>query len=80
MKLFLITRLGETDYDEYDSAVVAANSAEEARVMHPRDGGHIKDNEWSSWVSDPEQVEVQCIGTASPGTKKDVICSSFNAG
>lgn len=35
MKLYYIERLDRADYDEYDSAVVAAESEEQARTILP---------------------------------------------
>jgi hypothetical protein len=79
-------------YDTYDSAVVCAESEEEAARIHP-DGhtkfvdGHFRINggriwsEYLTWVKSPDEVTVTLIGTAhesiSPGT---VVCASFNAG
>jgi hypothetical protein len=38
MKLFKIYQRINTGYDTFDSAVVVANSAEEAQKIHPCDG------------------------------------------
>lgn len=38
MRLWLVKRNGETSYDEVDAFVVAATSAEEAVLVHPRTG------------------------------------------
>lgn len=82
MKLWLISQDKNDDYDTYDSAVVAAATEEEARHMTPR-GRDIGENEsaWScDWVKDPNDVTVKLVGTATEGTKKGVICASYNAG
>lgn len=39
MKLWRISRPDRNDWDEYDSAIVAAETADEARLIHP--GGHF---------------------------------------
>lgn len=39
MNLYLIWQEKNTNYDTYDSAVVAAESAEDARWIHPGMGG-----------------------------------------
>lgn len=47
MKLYLISQNVNNNYDTYDSAVVAANSEDEARAMYP--GGD------EYWDKDKEQ-------------------------
>ena len=92
MKLFYISRTDATSYDEYDSAVVAAETEQDAQKTHP--AGEYEWNEeterwvrksdrrssdWGEWL-DPKKVEVEYIGEAKKGTKAGVICASFNAG
>lgn len=83
MNLYLITQDVVNGYDTYDSAVVAAKTAEEAKRIHP-DGKTIPFAEgeynWGSWASKPEDATAELIGKAKLGTKKGVICASFNAG
>lgn len=82
MKLWLISQDENPDYDTYDSAVVAAETEEEARLTNP--DGYGKPVDWarkySTWASGPEHVKVEYIGEAKEGTKAGVICASFNAG
>jgi len=81
MKLWLISQDTNNRYDTFDSAVVAADTKAEAKMMHPQTGEDIKPEPWlSAWVDDPEQVVCECIGEAKDGTQKGVICASFNAG
>lgn len=83
MKLFLISQKENTDYDTYDSAVVAAPDEETAKSMNPRDGNRVDWNEWNditAWCSGPEHVDVKYIGDAADGVAQGVICASFNAG
>jgi hypothetical protein len=86
MKLYLISQDENTQYDTYDSAVVVAESEEDARTIIPSYAGdkvrRIPDKEakWT-WVNDPLKVRVQYIGEADPAfLKAGTICSSFNAG
>ena len=80
MKLWLISQDKNNGYDTYDSAVVAADTDTEAKMMHPFNGEDIKPEPWSDWVGEPEQVACEYIGEAKDGTQKGVICASFNAG
>ena len=85
MKLYLISQTDNDGWDTYSDAVVAARSEDEARTIHPNGETRlpIPDSEgwrYSSWVTDPSRVTVELIGTATPGTKVGVICSSFHAG
>jgi hypothetical protein len=87
MNLYLIKQDKNNTYDTYDSAVVAAESEEEARHTHPEidyKTGDIKvwdgsDPVYSTWSSATD-VEAEFIGKANIGTKRSVICASFNAG
>lgn len=74
MKLYLISQDSNNNYDTYDSAVVAARNAEEAKKTKIGDIGP-----YGSWVS-PSKVEVKLIGTAVKGTEEGVLLGSFNAG
>jgi len=42
-------------------------------------GERYYDGKYSAWAP-IDKVEVTHLGTAKPGTKKGVICASFNAG
>lgn len=78
MKLYLISQDVNNDYDTYDSAVVAAENDEAARLTLP---GHSRWGDYyTSWAKNPDQVTVLHIGDAVPGTEAGVICASFNAG
>lgn len=80
MKLWIISQSVNNDYDTYDSAVVAAETEEEARNIIPS-GRSWNDGTWfnSSWVSNPSEVNVEYLGE----TDRDisgVVLASFNAG
>lgn len=81
------------DYDTYDSAVVCANSEEEAKCIHP-DGYYIFINErfcrkgghtapfgcFFGWIH-PNEVQVTLVGVAAKDIQAGtVICASYNAG
>ena len=75
MKLFKIWQTENNGYDTYDSAVVAAKSEEDAVNINPAHNPNF----YHSWAS-PDKVRVEYLGTAKPGTKRGVICASFNTG
>ena len=92
MNLYLISQNANTDYDSYDSAVVACKRNDEAKHTHP-DDNYIWDYDTSKFVyadtrygdcydgtwALPKDVKVELIGKADPGIE-GVICTSFNAG
>lgn len=75
MKLWKIWQTQVKGYDVYDSAVVAAETEEEARGTHPY--GNFSNG---GWADSPEHVAAEFIGTAAPGVEAGVIVASFNAG
>jgi len=79
MNIYLIRHVGSTSWDEYDSAVVIAESISTAREMRPDGKPFLNTLESSdSWVL-PRLVKVKLIGK-SILSKPQVICASFNAG
>ena len=84
MNLYVIRQNVNNDWDTYDSAVVIAQSEEEAKTIHP-DGNRWIDGKWTgsfcagTWCK-PEQVRVELIGTSSSDASGNVVLSSFNAG
>jgi hypothetical protein len=90
MILYLISQTANTGYDTYDSAVVAAETPDEAIRIHPS-GGMTWDEKREGWAwggtaaydgawTRPDLVSCRQIGIADPGTGPGVICASFNAG
>ena len=76
LKLWLISQNEHVGLDSYDSAVVAAKTEEEARLINP-------DGEWklySAWCSSPDKVHVEYLGIATEGVEPGIVLSSFNAG
>ena len=84
MKLFKIYQNRNPGYDTYDSAVVVANSAEEAQKIHPC-GGSSDFYTNDTWVARPDFVELLYLGEVVGEPDDDIypgaiICASFNAG
>ncbi len=93
MKIYKIYQQVNNDYDTYDSAIVCAESEEEARIINP--GGFYKfhDGQWyfqyadgkenvdndNSWAH-PKDVHVEYLGEAREDLKIGIISKSFNAG
>ncbi len=69
-------------WDSYDSAIVVANNAEEARVIHPEGGNDPESwtqGEFSCWAPSPLQVKSKYIGKAAAiFTSPCVVLASFN--
>ena len=90
MNIYLLKQNHNRGYDTFDSCVVIASSAEEARLIHPNPDLFWNGYGWKSgpndkWFNDrywtdPQNVTVEEIGTALPGVTQKVICASFNAG
>lgn len=92
VKLWFIHQDANTNYDTYDSAVVAAETEDEARRIHPGgDEFDAKRGVWpgwfdkksvnSSWAPSLSDVSARLIGEAVEGTEAGrIICASFNAG
>lgn len=73
-KLYRVWQEENNDYDTYDSAVICANSEQEAKEIADKEfGSH------GSWT-DISYVKVEQIGTAITGLQAGVITASFNAG
>lgn len=90
--LYLLTQNVNRGYGTYDSCIVAAESAEAARFIHPAGEGFEYRGRWGRqhpsgyWFDDrawapPEDVIATRIGTANPSIKAGtVVRASFNAG
>lgn len=84
LKLYLISQTKNNNYDTYDSAVVAAESIEDAKTIHP--SPYIKGRWWedfddyTSWVNYLNDIEVEYLGESKLEMKRGVVCSSYNAG
>jgi hypothetical protein len=86
MKLWLIEQDSVSGYDTYDSAVVCAETEEDARHTHPsgfiwKEVGERPD--WWRWQDTwglPDTVTATYIGEAAPSVLPGSVCASFNAG
>lgn len=74
MNLYIIRQTVNNEYDTYDSAVVAAESDDDARTILP---GYASSEK--SWCR-PDQVIVELIGVAKDGIKRGTIVAAHNAG
>lgn len=96
MNLYKISQREKTGYDTYSEAVVAANSVEEARRIHPHaffkwieDHVHWAPSfsdkapvreECRAWANNIENVKVEVIGVADSSVEPGVVLASFHAG
>ena len=96
MNIYKISQTENQDYCTYDSAIVAAESEEEARNIHPSDKNfwieyslkeylnYSVQDFWKEkanvWCENPNDVNVELLGKALKGTKKGLILASYNAG
>lgn len=89
MNLYKISQDINNEYDTYDSAIVAAENEDIARMIYP--GGRYKDSKtkigWHpyaevEWVkfSEIDKIKVEFVGEAKINQKRGVILASFNAG
>jgi len=93
--LFRISQEKNSDYDSYDSAIVAAYTIEEAREMHPSEYTNETVSELTALVkanaddyhyglsdwAEFKHIEVEYIGIADIHIiAGDILCNSFNAG
>ena len=69
MKIYLVKRTDDVDYDEYDSWVVVAHDPEEAKNMC----------KWEYYSSVPK-IHTVTVKEIKMGTKPRPILGSFNAG
>lgn len=96
MKIYYVNRTDETDYDEYDSMVVIAESEDQARCIHPSsETSNLITWDGTFWIRGgviywdkpdyiwqmPWKLDVQLIGLAEPHEDRPrVVLGSFNAG
>lgn len=87
MKLYRISQNDRDGWDTYDSAVVAAESEDDARTIEPCSWDSAihrlpreEERAYDSWTNDPAKVTVEYLGEAKEGTPVGVIVASFNAG
>ena len=74
-KVFLVERLSRVDYDEFDSCVIIADSAEEVNEMIAGKYETSKVAYWDKGISDRKITEINLETCESME-----LCSSFIAG
>ena len=84
MNLYLLTQNCTSDYDTYDSAIVAALTITQAKLVLPNpnliwESAKTKPDTWP-WASAPNKVYVKYIGKAAASIPQGVVLASFNAG
>ena len=94
MNIYKLDQSVNNGYDTYDSAIVYAETAQEAKTIDPSgyykyhndhwyfqysDGGENREYQHSSWVSNLDDIIVTHIGTATD-VEAGLILASFNAG
>lgn len=95
MKIFLLEKNFNNDYDTFDAMIVVAENEKEALKIHPDDDIFYKDNKWmeilegkeielinNPWCScdDLRRIKITYIGEAKKGLKKGTIFTRFNNG
>lgn len=93
LKIWKIERKSDGGYDTFDSAVVIAETEQEARFTSPNgyqiwlpESGWVRESTGKpdsysdgSWTH-PDDVKDTEIGQAFPGAERKLILASFNAG
>lgn len=79
MKLWKIEQTDAHGWDTYDSAVVAAETEDAAKAIHPGEM-EWKDSSYRTWASSPNLVMATYLGEAESNIESGVIVASFNAG
>ena len=84
MKLFKVWQEENSNYDTFDSMVVAASDEDEARNIMPswdnKVGPFEPSGRYGLWAYSIDAVKVEYLGEAKDGTEKSIIIASFNAG
>ena len=73
MKLFLVKRIEDTDWDEYQGHVIRAETEERARQMASESAG---DEGRECWISNEQTI---CQELSADGVE-EIIISDFHAG
>lgn len=90
MNLYTIYQDTNNGYDTYDTALVAAETEEEAKRIDPSDC-HVWSDEEESWIYEGrvdnhdswvtvDKVSAEYMGKAKDDLRSGLIFSSFNAG
>ena len=86
MNLYLITRNDDGDYDQYDSAVVAAPDEKAAKDLVERNLAYWTNHIWTrkggAYIKEHTELDItiEFIGIAKDGMPFGVVVASYNAG
>lgn len=85
MNLYKISQTTNNNYDTFDSAVVIANTADEARKIIPSFDGSINEDDDDGMWAKIKDVKVELIGIVDENYLANMhgrvtVISSFNAG
>ena len=83
MKLWLISQTVNNGWDTYSDAVVAAETEEDARCIHPAGPPYtvtIEEEECYGCWAEFDDIAARHIGDAVEGTEAGVICASYHSG
>lgn len=83
MNLYLITRNDDGDYDQYDSAVVAAPNEEVAKSFIEEELEYWTHSYYIDYHIErlaPLDIAIELIGTAVDGIESGIVVASYNAG
>jgi hypothetical protein len=83
LKLWIIERkaYAPLEYDTYSEAIVASETKDDARRIHPNGYCEVSDDDdgYYTWTK-YDNVKCTMIGIAASDIKRGVILSSFHAG
>ncbi len=80
MKLFKLTQKENTSYDTFTTLIVSAETAEEAKLVHPygKWPANAYQLGWRSWATKPDNVVAEYLGEARDGMPGgEHICHSY---
>ena len=77
MKLYLLVQLDNRNYDTFDSCIVCAKNAEDAKNIHPK--GKVYSKHKLDWALSPDNISCVEIGEANDKQVRGVILASYNA-
>lgn len=80
MKLWKIYQDVNGGYDVFDAAIVAAETAEEARKIYPGKARFTTPDDIDTFWAPFDSIGCILIGEALPNQNAGVILASFNAG
>lgn len=79
LKLYLLTRIGVTDYDEHAGFVIAAHSAREARTLAGKAAHTYASHNRNVW-RDPLTAELKILTDRTRWPEPGVVLEDFRAG